>query len=85
MNFIYKGIVNCLLINFVLAMNQENNYVEKDQANPNDKIIFSLQIPPENHFPAPEHGPHSQAGIVCTMDAVTAVNTSTSTHFIKAF
>ena len=77
-----KSIALVALMAFGGQIFYETSLIEKGE--PKYNPMASLNIPPINHSPMPEHGPHSRAGIVYTMDGLFAVSTSTSTNFIKA-
>ena len=77
-----KGIVFGTLITFAGQMIHETSLIERKEPKHNPMAV--LNIPMGNHSPIPEHGPHSQPGIVYTIDGIIAVSTSSSTFFAKA-
>jgi hypothetical protein len=59
----------------------ETSIVENEE--PKNKSMASVSTPLKDYPPLPEHGPHSQAGIVNTMDGIVAVTTSAAFSFTK--
>lgn len=81
MNKCFKAIAIGTVITLSAQVIHETSIIDNEE--PKNKSMASVGTPLKDYPPPPEHGPHSQAGIVDTMDGIVAVTTSAALSFIK--
>jgi hypothetical protein len=81
-NTCIKGIAVGTVITLGAQILHETHIIENEEPQNSNRAFISTPL--RNYPPLPDHGPHSQAGIVNTMDGIVAVTTSAAFSFIRA-